>query len=171
MPRSAAEAAEVGQADGEVGFDDGLGVEALLVEPRPAVEPDAHDLEQVAGLLGVVQRPEVVAVVGQPVPVESGHQRLHRVGGGQRAVVAAGLGLGHGLVGQAQRSPSPRSQWAVAVQDTSRAASAASGLRGLPVALAVDGEGIARSPRRWWMRPMRHARPGSGGPSPAAARS
>ena len=93
-------AAEVGQADGQVELDDGLGVEALLVEPRPAVEPDADDLEQVAGPLGVVERPEVVAVVGQPVAVERGHQRLHGVGGGQRPVVAAGPGPGHGVVGQ-----------------------------------------------------------------------
>ena len=66
-----------------------LGVGTLLHEMRATVGPDAHHLENVGRLLRRAQREQVVRVVASPVSVERRQHRHHRVGGGERSVVAA----------------------------------------------------------------------------------
>ena len=87
-----AEAAEVGQADGEVQLDDRGLVGALLQVARAAVDTDADDLQDVAGALGVVEGAQVVGVVAGAVALERGEHGQHGVGRRQRAVLAAGHG-------------------------------------------------------------------------------
>jgi hypothetical protein len=95
-----AEAAEVGQADGEVELGDRGLVGALLEVARPAVDADADDLQHVAGALGVVQRAQVVRVVARPVAFEGGEHGQHGVGRRERAILAAGHGHLVGLRGE-----------------------------------------------------------------------
>ena len=119
-----AEAAEVGEADGEVELDDGGLVGALLEVARAAVDADADDLQHVAGPLGVVEGAHVVRVVARAVALEGGEHGQHGVGRRERAVLAAGHGDLVGARGErTARSASPRSQWALACHAYSSAAS------------------------------------------------
>ena len=59
---------------------------------RAAVRAHADELEHVAGLLGVVERAEVVGLVAAPISLERGEHGQHGVGGGQSLGIAGPRG-------------------------------------------------------------------------------
>ena len=84
------EAGEVGEPKAEVELGDRLLVRAFLEVARAAVRADADELEHVARAIGVVERAQVVGVVGVSVALERGEHREHGVRGRERLRIAGG---------------------------------------------------------------------------------
>ena len=84
------EAGEIGEADGRLQLRERVLVRPLLDVARRPVRVDPDDLEKVACPFGVLQRPQVVGVVGASVAVERGEHRENGVRGRERLRVAGG---------------------------------------------------------------------------------
>ena len=95
---------QLGDLDRRAELGERLVVGALLGVVAAAVGADAHDLDDVAGPLGVDQRLLVRLGVGPAVAAQRGEHRLGRVHGRQRGVVAGRLGGRRGRRRGAARS-------------------------------------------------------------------